>query len=140
VHDDVRSKVDGSTEVSSRTECVVNNHRNTSLVCDGNDLLEIWDVVLRVADTLELDSSQPLSPDILSRTHVNSLRLLVNRGLEVIGLVSIDELGLDAQTWEEDLQLVVCASVQVRRCDYVVPSMCESGNRNELCSLSRCCS
>jgi hypothetical protein len=84
--------------------------------------------------------SQPSSPDYFFQTHVNSLGLLVNRGLEVVGLVSIDELSLNAQTWEEDFQLVICTSVQVRRCDYVVPSMCKSGNRNELCSLSRCCS
>lgn len=44
-------------------------------------------------------------------THVDGLCLVINGSLEVLGLVSVDELCFYAQTWEKDLELVVCASV-----------------------------
>jgi hypothetical protein len=59
VHDDVRAEVDGPAVVSSGTECVVHDDGNASLVCDCDDPLEVWDVVLWVADTLELFPHQP---------------------------------------------------------------------------------
>ena len=54
VHHNVGTKVDRPAEVSSSTKCVVDNDRNTSLVRNRYDLLEVGDVVPWVADTLKL--------------------------------------------------------------------------------------
>lgn len=85
----------------------------------GNGL-EIRHVVARVADALDVDG----------------LGLVVDGGGNLVGVVSVDKLGLDAQTREEDLELVVGAAVQVRRGDNVVTSVCESANGDELGSLA----
>ena len=43
--------------------------------------------------------------------NIDSLRLIVDRRLEVFGLVSVHEFGLDTQARKHDLELVVCAAV-----------------------------
>ena len=70
-------------------------------------------------------------------TYINGLCFVINRLLEVVWAVSMDKLGVDAQSWEENLELVVRASVQVGRRNDVVASLCERGDGNELRSLAR---
>ncbi len=57
--------------------------------------LKVWHVVFWVANTLNVDS----------------LGVLINCGRKILGVVSIDELGVYAQPWQEDLQLIVGSSV-----------------------------
>lgn len=62
----------------------------------GNGL-EIWHVVARVADALDVDG----------------LGLVVDGGGNLVGVVAVDKFGLDAQTGKKHFELVVCAAVQV---------------------------
>jgi len=66
-------------------------------VCCSNDALEVGDIVAGVADAL----------------NVHSLCLVVDGGSQVLRLVALDELGGNAKAREQDLELVVCAAVQV---------------------------
>lgn len=84
------------------------------------DGLEIRDVVPRVSNGLE----------------VNGLGVVVNGGRDILCLVTLDELGLDAQTRQEDLELVVGATVQVAGRDDVIASMSESSKGHELRGLA----
>lgn len=63
-----------------------------SNLCNG---LKVRDIVLRISDALDVDG----------------LRLLVNRLGKILGLVSVDKLGVYAQSREEDLQLVVGSAI-----------------------------
>ena len=54
VNNNVCAMVDGSHEISARTESIVNYNRDTSLMRNRSDLLEVRHIVLWVADTLEL--------------------------------------------------------------------------------------
>lgn len=123
VNDDVCAVLNWAHEVASRAEGVVHHQWDTGIMGDLGQTLKIRDVVLWVSDALDVDS----------------LGILVNCGGEIGWVLSLDELGGDAESWEQDLQLVVCASVEVRGGDDVVSSMCERGNGHELSSLSGCC-
>lgn len=82
--------------------------------------LEVRDIVSRIADTLE----------------IYSFSLLVNELLELFGVIAIHEVGIDAQTWEKDFQLIVRAAVEVGSSNDVVPSLCERADGHELCGLT----
>lgn len=97
------------------------NNGNTLLVGNLGNGLEIRDVVPGVADALEVDG----------------LCLVVNGGGNVLGLVAVDKLGLDAQAGEEDLELVVGAAVEVRGGDDVVAGVGEGVDGDELGGLAR---
>lgn len=86
----------------------------------GNGL-EVGDVVLGVTDALDVDG----------------LGLVVNGGRDILGLVAVDELGVDAQAGEEDLELVVGAAVEVRGGDDVVAGVGEGVDGHELGGLAR---
>lgn len=88
---------------------------------DLGDGLEIRHVVARVPNAL----------------HVDGLGLVINQGSNLLWVVAIDKLGLDAQSRQKDLELVVSATVQVRSGDDVVASMCKGINRNKLGALAR---
>ncbi len=70
---------------------------NTLLVCCLGDSLEVRHVISWVTDALD----------------INGLGAVVDGSREVRGTVALDELGLDAETRKEDLQLIVGAAVQV---------------------------
>lgn len=95
VHDDISAVVDGAAEVAACAEGVVYDEGYAGLVGNGRDLLKVGDVVFGVANTLKVDG----------------FGVLVDGCLEVFGLVTVDEFGLDAEAGKEDLELVVCASV-----------------------------
>ena len=93
--DDVGAVLDGPYKVSSRAECVVHYNRDASCVCDLGNLLEVGDVVFRVADGF----------------YVDGFCVVVDGGFEVFGLVTIDELGFDAETRESNFKLIVRAAI-----------------------------
>ena len=129
--------VDRADEVSPRTESVINDHRDTSLMCNRHNLLEVGDIVLGIANALKLPLISPPPPLKIFKTHINSLRLIINRLSEVLRTIPIDELRLDAQAREKHFELVVCASVQIRRSNDIISSMCERSNGDELGRLAR---
>lgn len=85
----------------------------------GNGL-DIRDVVSWVSNALDIDS----------------LGLVVNGGSNVLRVLTVDELGLDAQAREEDFELVVGAAIQVRGGDDVVAGLGQSRNCDELGTLA----
>lgn len=86
----------------------------------GNGL-NVGDIIPRVADAL----------------NVHSLGLVVDGSANVLGLVAVDELGLDAQAGEEDLELVVGAAVEVGGGHDVVAGLGEGRDGDELGALAR---
>lgn len=89
-------------------------------MCDLANGLKVRDVVSGVSNAFE----------------VNSLGLVINEGLEVLGIVAIDKLGGHAEPWEEDLQLVVGAAVKVRSGNDVVSGVGKACNGHELRRLA----
>lgn len=89
-------------------------------MCDLSYGLEVWDIILWVSNALK----------------IYGLGVLVNCGSKILRLVSVDELGVDAQSREEDFQLVVGSTVKVGRGYNIVSSMCQCRNCHELSSLA----
>ena len=87
------------------------------------DGLEIRDVVAGVADAL----------------NVHSLGLVVDLGNQVLDLVSNNKLCVDSKAGQENLQLVVCAAVEVGCRDNVVADLRQGGNGDKLGCLARGC-
>lgn len=88
---------------------------------DLGNCLQVRDVVLGVANALNVDS----------------LGLVVNGSSNVLGLVAVDKLGLDAQARQEDFELVVGSAVKVGGGDDVVASVGKRVDGDELGSLAR---
>jgi len=89
-------------------------------VGDLGNGLEVGDVVAGVANGLEVDG----------------LGVVVDEGGNVLGLVAVGELGLDAEAGQHDLELVVGATVQVGGGDDVVTGVGESSEGHEESSLA----
>jgi hypothetical protein len=140
VHDDVGAVVDGAAVVAASAEGVVDDDGDAGFVGDCDDFGKVRDVVFGVANAFKLDSVRPFHAlPRGSKTHVNSLGLVVNHTLEVFWLVSVHKFGRNTHTRKHNLELVVCASIQIRGRDDVVARMCESCDGNELRSLARRC-
>ena len=80
------------------------------------NLLKVRNVVSGIANGLDIDG----------------LGIVIDQGLEVLGIIALDKFGLDAQSWKEDLHLVVRAPIQVRRGNDVVACVCQSGKGHAL--------
>lgn len=76
-------------------------------------------------------------PGIANALNIHSLGLVINSSSNILRLVAVDELGLDAQTRKEDLELVVRAAVEVGRGDDVVTGVGKSRDGDELGALAR---
>jgi hypothetical protein len=87
------------------------------------DSLEVRNVIFWVSNAL----------------NIYRLGLVIDGRSEVLWLVSIDELCIYAESWEEDFQLVVGSSVEVGCRDNVVAGVCNCCNGHELGSLTRTC-
>lgn len=86
----------------------------------GNSL-KVRHVVAGVSDALEVDG----------------LCLVIDGGLNGLGVVALDELCGDAVALECDLELVVGAAVEVGGGDNVVAGLGESSEGEELSGLTR---
>lgn len=64
---------------------------------DIGNLFKIRNIVSWIANRLDVDCFCPL----------------VDQVCKVVGTVTGDELGLDAESWQEDLELVIRAAVQI---------------------------
>jgi hypothetical protein len=85
----------------------------------GNSF-KVGNVILGVSDTLDIDS----------------LCLVVNGSGDILRLVTVDKLGVDAETGEEDLELVVSATIEVGGRNDVVASVSEGADGEELGGLA----
>lgn len=65
------------------------------------------------------------------------LGLVINGSSEVLDLLPIDELGVDPETREQDLELIVCSSVKVGGGNDVIPGMSKGRDGQELRGLAR---
>jgi hypothetical protein len=54
------------------------------------------------------------------KTYVDGFCLVVDCGLEVVGLVAVYKFGLDSHAREHDFELVVGASIEIRCRDDVI--------------------
>lgn len=75
-------------------------------------------------------------PGVTNTLKVDSLCLVVNSSSNILRLVAVDKLGLDAQTREEDLELVVGAAIEVRGGDDVVAGVGKGVDGDELGGLA----
>jgi hypothetical protein len=73
-----------------------------------------------------------------SKTHINRLCLIINRTLEIFRLIPIHKLCVYAHARQHDFELVVRASIQIRRGYDVVACMRERSDGYELGCLTRC--
>ncbi|KAH3668973.1 hypothetical protein OGAPHI_002728 [Ogataea philodendri] len=123
VDNNVGSEIERLTEVTSRSESVVNHHRNTLGVCKVDDLSKVGHIVLWVTNGLQVDG----------------LGFVVHQVSETFNRVTLGESGLNSQSLESDLELVVGSSVEEGGGDNIVSSMSQSSNSQELGSLARSC-
>jgi len=86
----------------------------------GNSF-KIWDVIFRVSDAFDKDG----------------FCVLIDRRSKVLWLVSIDELCIYAQSWQEYLELVVCSSIYVCSGYDIISGMAQSRKCHELSCLTR---
>ena len=119
MNDNISTVFDGLDEVSSRAECVVDDQGNTGFMGDLGNGLDVWDIVSRVANGLD----------------IYGLGLVVDGSCKILRIVSVHKFGGYAKPGEEYFELIVCATVQVGRGDDVVSSMCQGCNCHELCRL-----
>lgn len=91
VEDNVSAVLDGADNVTTVAKGVVDDQRNAGGVGNVGDGAVVGNVVGGVAEGLD----------------VNTLGLVVDGGLDVLGLVAVDKLDLDAETREGDLEQVV---------------------------------
>ena len=91
------------------------------LVRDLGDGFDVRDIVPGVAYALD----------------IHQFRLVVDLLLEVYGVVALHEASGDAEPGEEDFELVVGATVEVRGRDDVVAGVGEGGDGHKLGGLAR---
>ena len=108
---DVGAVLDRAADVPGGAERVVDHQRDAVAVGHLGDGLEVGNVVLRVADRLEVEGLGPV----------------VDPRFEVVRLVAVDELDLEAEAGEGDLELVVGAPVEVAGADDVVTGLQQRG-------------
>lgn len=97
------------------------DHRDAFFMGNFGNCLKVWYVVARVANSLQVDG----------------LGTIINGSSEILWLVTLDKLGVDSQTGEEDLELVVRAAIQVTGRHNVITRMGQSRNGHELSRLAR---
>lgn len=95
VHDDVGAMVDGTDEVSTNAECVVNDERDTVIVRDFGKGGEVTDGVFGVGDALDVDG----------------LGLLIDGGSEGLGFFVGNELDSNAELLEGDFELIKSSAI-----------------------------
>lgn len=120
VDDNISAVVNGADKVTASSKSVVHYKRDTFIMGNLGNGLEVGDAVLGVANALNVDS----------------LGVVVNRSGKLIKVVDIDKLGLDSQTGEEHLELVVGAAVQVRGGNNVVTGVGQGVDCDELGTLA----
>lgn len=113
--------LDGPHQESAGTEGVVDDQGHALLFADLGDGLEVGDVIARVPDALDVDGLGPV----------------VDGGRDVLGLVAVDELGLDAEAREHHFELVVGSAVEVRGRDDIVAGVGQRRDGHELRALAR---
>lgn len=112
--------LNGADEEPASAKSVVNDQRNTCRLTYLRDSLKVGDVVLGISDTLDIDS----------------FCLIVDSSSNVVGVVALDKLGFDAETREENLELVVGSAVEEGGGDNVVAGMAERRDGHELGGLA----
>ena len=98
VYHDIRAVINWSAEITPGAKGVVHHDRHALLMGHFHNGFEVWNVVPWIADAF----------------NVNSLRLVVDQLVKVLGLVAFGEFGGDAEARVEDLELVVGSAIEIR--------------------------
>lgn len=99
---------------------LVNDERNTSIVCNFGESLKVRYVEAWIAQTFDIDR----------------LGFVINPGLEFSRIIGASEAHVYAQAGESNLELVVRTTVQACTRDNVVTRLAEGGQGQELSSLA----
>lgn len=121
VGDDIGAQGDGTRDVAAHAESVVNDQRDTGVVgdfCDGRD---VRDVVLWIADGLDVDGSG----------------VFVNRVFDVGGIIALNKLDLDLELLHVHSELVVRAAIQPTGADKVVAWLAAICDGHELARIDQ---
>jgi hypothetical protein len=97
------------------------HERNTLLVGDLGDGFEVRDIIPRVADGFD----------------INGLGTVINGRGQVLRVVALNEFGVDAQSRQEDLKLVIGAAVKIARGNDVIACVGKGTDCHELGRLTR---
>lgn len=112
MNNNISTVLNGTDQVSTSSEGVVNNQGNTMLMDSLGNPGNVGNNVLGVRDRLDKDG----------------LGLGVDQLGKGLRLVRVSELDLDSQAGEKDLKLVVGAAVEMRRGDDVVTGLGQSAD------------
>ena len=85
--------------------------------------LKVRNYIVRIAHTLDIDS----------------FGVFINGSREIFELSTAHEFGRHAESWKQDVQLIIGPSIQMRAGDKVIARLCESGDSKELRGLTRGC-
>lgn len=119
VGDDVGAEGDGTRDVAAHAESVVDDQRDTGIVGDFGDGRDVRDVVLWVADGLNVDGSG----------------VFVNRVFDLGGVIAVNELNLDLELLHVHSELVVRAAIEPTGADKVVAWLAAIRDGHELASI-----
>src|SRR5690349_24678526 len=108
-------------QVAGCTERVVNNERQVVTARERCQRIEVRNVKARISDRLKVDC----------------LCVCVDELFKSFDRIALGKTRLDTETFECDLELIVCASVQEARRDEVVSGLKDIVQRDKLCCLSR---
>lgn len=97
MHDYVSTVLYWPYKEPAGTKGVVDDHWDTSLMCNLGNSREVWYVVPRIPNAFNIDR----------------FSLVIDGFSYVFSSIPVDERGLDAKTREENLELVVCALILV---------------------------
>ena len=120
VGDDICAVLDRTDKETPSAEGVIDDNRDSGIVCYLHNGLKVRDIVFRISDRLDIDCLRPV----------------IDSSGDILWLIAVDEFRLDPETGKEDFELVVCAAVEVAGGDDVVPCVREGCNRHELRRLA----
>ena len=123
VRNDVAAKLD-RTAVNRCCERVVHDERNAVVVRESSELLDVEDVNCRICDGLA-EYALCVRADVL-------LELFKRQSL-------VNECALNAHLLECNAEEIVCAAVDIGRCDEMVACLADVEYCEEVCCLAGAC-
>lgn len=111
MYDDICTMLKRAEEVR-RAEGVIDDYRQTVLMCDLGDGIYIWNVAVRIAESLEVDE----------------LGVVLDCILDFLQIMCINESRINTEFLQREFQEVVGAALDRLLCYDVVACLCEGGD------------
>lgn len=105
---------------SDRDRISTYHHRHSLFMRNLDDLLKIGYIVFGVPNTLDVDG----------------LGLVVDEAGKLLGIISFDELGFNAEARQKHLELIIGSSIQVGGRHNIITCMGQGGKGHELGGLA----